>query len=111
LKYVVDSGISAIELMGGPVNDYAMARTGFKPMPVAGRVGGGGRGGGRGGRGGAEAPALSATWNGVQCAPASPGEDPVMGTEPLAMGGGRGRGGEPPSAEQIAAAEAERKWR
>ena len=49
LKYVVDSGISAIELMGGPVESFAGA-------PSAGeRGGGGGRGAGgeRGARAGA----------------------------------------------------------
>ena len=47
LKYIVDSGISAIELMGGPVESFAGAPT------AAGRGGGGGRGpgGGGGGRG------------------------------------------------------------
>src|SRR5215472_8741276 len=52
LKYIVDSGISAIELMGGPVESYAGA-------PTAGRGGGPGRagggpagGGGRGAGGG-----------------------------------------------------------
>ena len=39
LKYIVDSGISAIELMGGPIESFAGA-------PTAG-----GRGGGGGGRG------------------------------------------------------------
>ena len=41
LKYIVDAGISAIELMGGPVESFAGAPAG------AGRGGGGG-GGGRG---------------------------------------------------------------
>src|SRR5207302_6365421 len=53
LRYIVDSGISAIELMGGPVESFAGA-------PSSGRGGGagapGGPGGGRGpegrGRGG-----------------------------------------------------------
>ena len=31
LKYIVASGISAIELMGGPVNAYARARSPFTP--------------------------------------------------------------------------------
>ena len=44
LKYIVDSGISAIELMGGPVESFAGAPA------AAGRGGGGGRGPG-GGRG------------------------------------------------------------
>ena len=39
LKYILDSGISAIELMGGPVESFAGAPT------AAGRGGGGGRGG------------------------------------------------------------------
>ena len=37
LKYIVDSGVSAIELMGGPVESFAGA-------PVAAAGGGGGRG-------------------------------------------------------------------
>src|SRR5204863_1294179 len=48
LKYILDSGISAIELMGGPVENFAGA-------PSSGRGGGGGRGpavpGGPGGPG------------------------------------------------------------
>src|SRR6476620_11902964 len=47
LKYVVDSGISGIELMGGPVESFAGA-------PSSGRGGGAGRGAGApGGPGGA----------------------------------------------------------
>src|SRR5262252_1830077 len=47
LRYILDSGISAIELMGGPVESFAGA-------PTAGRGGGAGRGaGGPGGPGGA----------------------------------------------------------
>jgi sugar phosphate isomerase/epimerase len=86
LKYIVDSGISAIELMGGPVETFAGA-----PLPAAG----GGRGaGGGGGRGPAPAPAPAApaappqagpapvgTWNGQPCA------------APAAGGGGRRGGG------------------
>jgi sugar phosphate isomerase/epimerase len=79
LKYVVDSGISGIELMGGPVESFAGA-------PSAG-----GRGGGRGaagerGRGespsDAPAPVMTGSWNGKPCA--LPGEGRA--------GGGRGRG-------------------
>ena len=47
LKYIVDSGISQVELMGGPVNDYAMKRTGFKPAEAGARRGAGGGSGGR----------------------------------------------------------------
>jgi sugar phosphate isomerase/epimerase len=96
--------------MGGPVNAYAMARTGFTPLQ-AGRGGGGGGGRG-GGRGGPDPATLTATWNGVKCAPSKPGDEPVMGNEPAAPGGGRGGGrGGTQTPEQIAAAEAERKWR
>ncbi|ODS52092.1 MAG: hypothetical protein ABS36_18220 [Acidobacteria bacterium SCN 69-37] len=114
LKYCVDSGISAIELMGGPVNDYARKRTGFQPPAAAGGGRGGPRGGGPGGPGGrgrgADPAALTGSWNGQACAPAQPGTDPVTGNEPLtpaALAGGRGT----PTPEQIANAEAERKWR
>ena len=132
LRYIVDSGISAIELMGGPVNAYARARTGFQPSTGGGRgAGGGGRGpgggGGGGGRGRGEVdPAtLTASWNGVPCAPgregggrgraqAPPAAVPAAGaqtgaTPPLPTGGERGRG--TPTPEQQAAAEEERKWR
>lgn len=76
LKYVVESGISAIELMGGPVESFAGI-----PTMVGGR-GGGGRGragGGREGRGrGAPDPStLTASWNGVPCAPARRGDEPA----------------------------------
>ena len=50
LKYVLDSGISAIELMGGPVESFAGA-------PARSVAAGGGRGQGGGGRRGAEVPA------------------------------------------------------
>jgi sugar phosphate isomerase/epimerase len=109
LRYVVESGISQIELMGGPVNDYAMKRTGFTPpAPAGGRAGGGG---GRG-RGGPDPATLTATWAGQKCAPGQPGTDPVMGAEPIPAGGRMGgRGGVAPTPEQIANMEAERKWR
>ena len=100
LKYVLDSGLSAIELMGGPVESFAGA-------PSSGR--GGGAGGARG-AGGAGAPGAGAPgapgggraafdpnnlppgtklgeWHGQQCAV------PVDGAEPAAPGGGRGGGG------------------
>ncbi len=104
LKYVVDSGISAIELMGGPVESFAGA-------PTAGR--GGGPGGRRGGAPGApqrpqgaeagpqpqrEMVVPPGSWNGKPC-PAVPA--------PGAGGGGRGRGQMSPeqqAAQQEAAA-------
>jgi sugar phosphate isomerase/epimerase len=70
LKYIVDSGISSIELMGGPVESFAGA-------PASARPGGPGRGPG----GPLPAPlpaALKGTWAGKPCAlpgdmPAAPG--------------------------------------
>ena len=134
LKYIVDSGISGVELMGGPVEAYARARTGFNPSAGRGGGGGGGgaarggRGGGGGGRGGGrggpDPGTLTAKWNGVPCAPQTPGTDPTYEAAPVAAGeaargggggrGGGGRGGEQ-THEQIAAAQAaaeeQRKWR
>jgi sugar phosphate isomerase/epimerase len=79
LKYIVESGISGIELMGGPVESFAGA-------PASGRGGGGGGGGGRGpggpgggggAPGGAQAEAATpppGSWNGQPCpAPAGRG--------------------------------------
>jgi sugar phosphate isomerase/epimerase len=86
LRYVVDSGISAIELMGGPIESFAGA-------PTSGRGGGPGRAGGPGGRMGPggrvgaspETPpgAKTGAWNGVTCV--IPDEGARAG------GGGRGR--------------------
>jgi len=88
LKYVVDSGISGIELMGGPVESFAGAPAG------PGRGGGpGGRGPGAGGRRGEGAgpdPAtLTASWNGKACAPGAVGG----GRADAAPGRGPGGGG------------------
>jgi sugar phosphate isomerase/epimerase len=93
LKYVVDSGISGIELMGGPVESFAGA-------PAAPGRGGGPGGGGRGpgGRGPAGAPVAAApppaaasgpgSWNGQACAPGRGSGAP--GGAAAARGGGRG---------------------
>jgi sugar phosphate isomerase/epimerase len=96
LKYIVDSGISAIELMGGPVESFAGAPS------AGGRRGGGGRGAGgeREARAGgppadAPPPVMSGMWNGQPCA--LPGEGRGGG----GGGGGRGRGQQTP--EQQAA--------
>lgn len=113
LKYVVESGISAIELMGGPVESYAGA-------PASGRGAGGGRApaaGGRAGGPGGSAPAAAppagaraggqatpaarpapagaaatGSWNGEPC-PAPQGRGG-------GGGGGRGRGMSPEQQEQ-----------
>ena len=94
LKYIVDSGISAVELMGGPIESFGGAPT------AGGRGGGGGRGreggpagarGGRGERGAmpAELPpgATRGAWNGTECVIPAPGAARGGGG-----GGGRGRG-------------------
>jgi len=131
LKYTVDSGINAIELMGAPVTAYAQARSGFTPTNT-GR-GGGRAGGGGGGRGGGRGEAAAApvapavpdpslgSWNGQPCAPGrrggggnapapaggaaiAPGAPPALPTAGAARGG-------TPTPEQLAAAEEQRKWR
>jgi sugar phosphate isomerase/epimerase len=109
LKYVVDSGINAIELMGGPVEQYLGLSE-----PRGGPARGGGRAGGAAGRGGRGAPdpaTLTASWNGVACAPVEPNADNLAaaGLAAAARGGGRGagRGGRgTQTPEQRAAAEA-----
>jgi sugar phosphate isomerase/epimerase len=111
LRYVLDSGINAIELMDGPAEMFA-------GRPSAGR--GGARGGGRAGAAaapaqGPAAPAVPApavaqsladVQAGIPCAPA-------RGGGAGAGGGGRGGGGGRAQAtpEQLAAAEELRAWR
>jgi sugar phosphate isomerase/epimerase len=106
LKYVVDSGISAIELMGGPVESFAGA-------PSSGRGGGpggggagarGARGGGRSAAGGAGAAlpegATKGSWKGVECViPPKPG---ASGTPGSGGGGRRGGRGETTPEQQAA---------
>ena len=94
LKYILESGISAVELMGGPIESYAGIPT------AAGRGGGRGQGdaagpGGRAGRGErgaipAELPpgARKGAWNGTECVIPAPGAARGGG----GGGGGRGRG-------------------
>jgi sugar phosphate isomerase/epimerase len=116
LKYIVDSGISGIELMGGPVESFAGA-----PMP-AGRGGGGGRGPGGGGRGpggadgapAGEAPKPTGSWNGEPCIVAvagGPGRagGPGAAGGAGAPGGGGGRRGMTP--EQQEQADKLKAWR
>jgi len=106
LKYIVESGINAVELMGGPIESYAGAPT---PAGRGGGPGGGGRGpGGPGGRGpGGERGAAPAdlppgakkgAWNGQECVIPAPGGG---GGPAGGGGGGRGRGEATP--EQLAA--------
>ena len=131
LQYIADSGISAIELMGGPVNDWARKKGNWESSPAAAAAAMAGAGGrGRGGfPGGGRGPAPSyppvagmktgfgndqpsGQWNGKSC-PAGRGEGPggagARGRGAGPGGGGRGRGEQTP--EQKAAADAERKWR
>jgi sugar phosphate isomerase/epimerase len=107
LKYILESGISAVELMGGPVESYARAQTGFTQPAGGGRgagggaPGGGGRGpGGGGGRGAAGDPATPpvlppgatmGSWNGTSCVIPAPGAGP--GGPGGGAGGAGGRGG------------------
>jgi sugar phosphate isomerase/epimerase len=83
LKYVVDSGISAIELMGGPVESFAGAPSMGGPGRAGGRGPGGGAGRGRGDAPQREMIVPPGEWNGKPC-PAVPA--------PGGGGGGRGRG-------------------
>jgi len=87
LNYIIDSGISGIELMGGPVESFAGA-----PTPAGRGGGGGGRGRGAGGPGGgaqADAPPMTGSWNGQPCAVPTPAG---AGGPGGGGGGGRGRG-------------------
>jgi sugar phosphate isomerase/epimerase len=113
LKYVVDSGISAIELMGGPVESFAGApsgrRGGGAPGAAGGRTaGGGGRGAAAGGGSSAAAPPPAPvldpnapSWNGQPCATGRGG-----GGGGAVGGGGGARGGGlvPPAAPAAAPA-------
>jgi sugar phosphate isomerase/epimerase len=110
LKYVLDSGIDAIELMDGPVENFL-----GRPAPARGGGGGGRTGGGRAGGGRAGEPPAPA--------PPTPYELLLSGTMPACTpgegrgrtGGGGGGGRSGPTPEQIAAQRAAadelRKWR
>jgi len=107
LKYVIDSGISAIELMGGPVESFAGA-------PASGRGGGAGRGRGGGRRGAdpnAPPPQFTTEWKGQPCNPAPRGDAPAAARG--GGGGGRGRGEATPEeqAAQREAADKLKAWR
>jgi sugar phosphate isomerase/epimerase len=105
LKYILDSGISAVELMGGPAESFAGIP---RAEPVAGRGGGraggpGAGGRGRGDRAAAEIPpgAKTGQWGDVTCV------IPEEGPRADAGGGRRGRGNAAeltPEQQQAAAA-------
>ena len=106
LRYVVDSGVSAIELMGGPVESFAGAPPAVRSQAdgrgAQGR--GAGAAGGRSGQGMTQAPQsgakLMGSWNGQPC------------EVPTGRGGGGGRGGRgAPSPEEQDYANRLRAWR
>jgi sugar phosphate isomerase/epimerase len=110
LKYILDSGISAVEIMGGPVESFAGAPTSGR----GGGPGGGGRGpGGPGGRRGAAAPdapppTFDSSWNGQACNATPRGDAPPAARGGGPGGGGRGRGNSANmTPEEIAAMRAE----
>ena len=135
LQYLVDSGISAVELEV-TIGNWTRAKGNWDASPAAAlaAAAGGGRGGGRGGSGrggggGGRGPAQTwpvvarmktgfgndqptGQWNGVACpATAGRGEGGPAGGSGARGGGGGGFGRGPQTPEQIAAADAERKWR
>jgi sugar phosphate isomerase/epimerase len=106
LKYVLDSGISAIELMGGPVESFAGAPAG----PGRGGGPGGRQGGGRRGEApdpSAAPPTFTSSWNGQPCN-ATPRGDAPPAARGAGPGGGGRRGGADLTPEQIAAQAAQR---
>ncbi len=131
LKYAMESGISAVELMGQSIQtSLGMPTRGGGAGARAGAPGGPG-GGGRGGRGAVDPATLTSSWNGVPCAPsreggggggrAAAGAPPLPGAAAPAAaaavgGGGRGgRGGAAQTPEEMAAAQQYaadvKKWR
>jgi len=94
LKYILESGISAVELMGGPIESHAGAPTPAGGGGAGGRGPGGPAGRGRGGERGAvpaELPpgAKRGSWNGQECVIPAPGGGAARGG---GGGGGWGRG-------------------
>ena len=114
LKYIVDSGISAIELMGGPAESFAGAPSSGRGGGPGGGRGPGGRGRGAEGPGGApaagdEPPALKGMWNGQPCA--LPNEGGPGGGGGGRRGGGRGEQTPEQLAAQEEAAQKLKAWR
>ena len=110
LKYILDSGLSAVELMDGPAENFAGAPSGRGGGPGgAGRGPGGGRG--RGAQNpNAAPPQFNSSWNGQPCNAVAPGAE---GARAGGAGGGRGRGQQTPEqqAAQEERAKALRDWR
>jgi sugar phosphate isomerase/epimerase len=109
LKYILDSGISAVEIMGGPVESFAGVPT-RDGGPGGGRGPGGGGGGRRGEGAAADAPppTFDSSWNGQPCNATPRGDAPpaARGGGPGGGGGGRGRGNQNMTPEEQAAARA-----
>jgi sugar phosphate isomerase/epimerase len=104
LKYILDSGLSATELMDGPVENFL-----GRPAPAAR---GGGPGGGRAGAVAPATPPAGPTPYEQLMAGTMPTCPPAEGRGGGARGGGAGgRGRGEPSPEAVAAAEELRKWR
>ena len=113
LRYILESGISAIELMGGPIESFA----GIPAAAGRGGPGGGraadaaGGGGARGERGAVPADlppgATRGVWKGIECVIPAPGGGQAGGARGAA--GGRGRGDV--SAEQQEHAAKVKAWR
>jgi sugar phosphate isomerase/epimerase len=99
LKYILDSGISAVEIMGGPVESFAGAPAGPGRGGGPGGPGGPGRGPGRG-RAAFDPNNLPAgtklgEWHGQQCAVPLEGGGEGAGGRAGGGAGGRGRGQTP----------------
>jgi sugar phosphate isomerase/epimerase len=120
LKYILDSGINAIELMGAPVESFAGAPTSGRGGGPGGGAGGGRDAGGARGAGAPDAPGGGRAafdpnnlppgtrlgeWHGQQCAVPVEGAEPAPG-EGRGGGRGRGRGNPNMTPEEQAAAQA-----
>jgi sugar phosphate isomerase/epimerase len=109
LRYLIDSGVSATELMDGPVEN-------FLGRPAGPCRGGGGGGGGRRGGGAGQAPTGPTPYEQLMAGTmptCTPNEGGGRGAR--AGGGAFGRGGQQQTPEQLAAAQAAadelRRWR
>ena len=112
LKYVLESGISGIELMGGPVESFAGAPAGPGRGGGGGGRGPGGAGGGRRGEAAGPDPAtLTASWNGKPCAPTVGGGRAEAAPARGARGGGRAESTPEQQAAQQEQARKLKAWR
>src|SRR5688500_1335130 len=112
LKYVLESGVSGIELMGGPVESFAGAPAGPGRGGGGGGRGPGGAGGGRRGEAAGPDPAtLTASWHGKPCAPTVGGVRAEAAPARGARGGGRGETTPEQQAAQQEQARKLKEWR